>query len=330
LQSRCPDHTRWRFRTAAVVGISVRIEKPEVDERKGRMPEITAHHGVFLNGRLHVQDTGGSGRPVILIHGWPMSSESWSAQVAALQSAGYRVITYDRRGFGQSQKPIVGYSYENLSADLAALIEELDLRDVTLVGFSMGGGEVANYCARNGVDRLRSVVFASSVTPYLMHSKLNPEGPLGKKQAAQMAASLTAHRNSFFDEFVTEFFSANGTVQVSEEQRQAAVAMCQQSGTIAALACLSAFGSTDFREDLERVTVPGLVIHGDADQTVPFDGSAKRTHEMLADSRLHVIAGGPHGINVSHAEEFNDALLAFLDEDFAGAQPADPGMAAAR
>jgi pimeloyl-ACP methyl ester carboxylesterase len=281
------------------------------------MSEITAHHGLFRNTKLHVDDTGGTGRPVVLIHGWPLAGESWSAQVDALHSAGYRVITYDRRGFGRSDKPVVGYTFEGLSDDLSALITELDLRDATLVGFSMGGGEVASYCARMGVARLRSVVFASSVTPYMLTTKDNPDGPLSKKQAAQMAASLTANQGTFYEQFVNELFSVDGALQVSEEQRQGALAMCHQANKVAALACLSAFGSTDFREDVPKATVPSLVIHGDADETVPFAGSGKRTHEALPDSRLHLITGGPHGVNVSHADEFNDALLAFLGEDAA-------------
>jgi non-heme chloroperoxidase len=281
------------------------------------MPEITAHHGLFRDTKLHVDDTGGTGRPVILIHGWPLTGESWVDQVDALQAAGYRVITYDRRGFGRSDKPLVGYTYEALSNDLSALLEALDLADVTLVGFSMGGGEVASYCARYGVARLRSAVFASSVTPYMLHTKDNPDGPLTVKQAAQMAASLTANKDAFYDGFVTDFFSAAGDLKVSDDQRKAALDMCHQAGKAAALACLGTFGHTDLREDLAKVSVPSLVIHGDGDQTVPFEGSGKRTHEALAGSRLHVIAGGPHGINVSHADEFNEVLLKFLDEDFA-------------
>jgi non-heme chloroperoxidase len=294
------------------------------------MPQIAAHHGLFLNTNLHVDDTGGPGRPVVLIHGWPLSGESWSAQVDALQSKGYRVIAYDRRGFGRSGKPVVGYTYENLSDDLASVLDELDLRDATLVGFSMGGGEVANYCARKGVARLRSVVFASSVTPYLLHTKKNPEGPLGKRQAAGMAASLTKNHDAFYERFVTELFSVDGTLQVSEEQRQAALALCHQAGKVAALACQSAFGSTDFREDLEKVTVPSLVIHGDADQIVPLAGSGQRTHDALADSRLHVIAGGPHGLNVSHAAEFNDVLLSFLGGDATADRDAPASSGSAR
>jgi pimeloyl-ACP methyl ester carboxylesterase len=281
------------------------------------MSEITAHHGLFRDTNLYVDDTGGAARPVVLIHGWPLSGESWIDQVDVLEAAGYRVITYDRRGFGRSDKPAVGYTYDRLAKDLASLLEALDLRDATLVGFSMGGGEVARYCARFGVDRLRSVVFASSVTPYLLHTTGNPDGPLSVKQAGRMAASLTAHRDTFYDEFVTEFFSAGGQLKVTEAQRKKALDMCHQAGKAAALECLTAFGSTDFRDDLPKVTVPGLVIHGDGDQTVPFEGSGKRTHEALADSRLHVIAGGPHGINTSHAGEFNEVLITFLREDFA-------------
>jgi non-heme chloroperoxidase len=234
-----------------------------------------------------------------------------------LHSAGYRVIAYDRRGFGRSDKPLIGYTYEVLSDDLSALIEELDPRDATLVGFSMGGGEVASYCARKGVGRLRSVVFASSVTPYMLNREDNPDGPLSKTQAAQMAAALTANQDSFYDQFITEFFSVDGTLKVGEQQRKEALAMCHQAGKAAALACLTTFGATDFREDLPTVSVPSMVIHGDGDQTVPFAGSGKRTHEALPGSRLHVIADGPHGVNVSHADEFNDALLAFLGDDAA-------------
>jgi non-heme chloroperoxidase len=281
------------------------------------MPEITAHHGLFRDTKLHVDDTGGSGRPVVLIHGWPLTSESWAGQVDALQAAGYRVITYDRRGFGRSDKPLVGYTYEALSSDVNALLEALDLHDVTLVGFSMGGGEVASYCARYGVERLRSVVFASSVTPYMLHAKDNPDGPLSVKQAAQMAASLTANKDSFYDDFVTQFFSVAGELKVTDDQRKAALDMCHQAGKAAALACLGTFGHTDLREDLAKVLVPSLVIHGDGDETVPFEGSGKRTHEALVSSRLHVIAGGPHGINVSHADEFNEELLTFLGQEFA-------------
>lgn len=276
------------------------------------MTEVTAHHGLFKDTNLHVDDTGGSGRPVVLIHGWPLSGESWGNQVPALEAAGYRVVTYDRRGFGRSDKPKTGYTYDTLTEDLQALLEELDLRDVTLVGFSMGGGEVARYFSKYGSERVRSVVFASAVPPYMMQTDDNPEGPLPKSQAAEMAANLTKDEDSFYDQFTTEFFSVDGELKVTEQQRQEALALCKQADKKAALACMTAFGSTDFREDLPRVDVPALVLHGDGDGTVPFEGSGARTHAALSNSELHVIAGAPHGCNVSHADEFNRALLNFL------------------
>lgn len=274
--------------------------------------EITAHHGLLHDTKLHVDDTGGSGRAVVLIHGWPLSGESWSEQVPALVAAGYRVITYDRRGFGRSDKPKSGYGYDTLTHDLQAIIEALDLHDVTLVGFSMGGGEVARYFSEVGTDRLHSVVFASAVPPFLAHIPGNPDGPLEPAQAEQMAAGLTADEASFYDGFVTQFFTAGEQLVVTEEQRQAALELTKQADKAAALECMTSFGTTDFREDLEKVTVPTLVIHGDSDGVVPFEGSGKRTHEAIPGSELHVVAGGPHGINVSHAEEFNRVLIEFL------------------
>ena len=276
------------------------------------MTDITAHHGLFKNTNLHVDDTGGPGRPVVLIHGWPLSGESWSEQVPALQQAGYRVVTYDRRGFGRSDKPMTGYSYDTLTDDLHTLIEALDLRDVTLVGFSMGGGEVARYFTRFGAERLHSVVFASAVPPYLLQTDDNPEGPLTKAAAAAMSADLTKDEDSFYDGFMTGFFSAGGVLKVSEQQRQEALAMCKQADKKAALACMAAWGSTDFRDDLTKVSVPALVLHGDSDAAVPFEGSGARTHAAISGSELHVIAGAPHGCNVSHPDEFNTALLQFL------------------
>lgn len=278
------------------------------------MPAITAYRGLLSTTELHVDDTGGSGRPVVLIHGWPWNADSWAGQVEALRAAGYRVITYDRRGFGRSDKPLIGYTYEMLSDDLAAVLDELDLRDATLVGYSMGGGEVASYCARYGVARLRSVVFASSVTPFMSQRKDNPDGPLTATQAAKMATALTTNQDAFYEQMMTDVFSADGRLMVTEEVRQQALAMCAAAAKPAALACMAAFGGTDFREDLPKVGVPALVVHGDADQTVPFDGSGRRTHERLPDARLHVVAGGPHGLPISHADEFNDVLLKFLAE----------------
>ena len=278
------------------------------------MPDVTASSGILSSTQVHVEDSGGSGRPVVLIHGWPLSAESWSEQIAPLTEAGYRVVAYDRRGFGRSDKPSKGYDYDTLADDLDSVLSELDLADATLVGFSMGGGEVARYISRHGQDRLRSVVFAAAVPPYLLQSDDNPDGPLTEEAATEMTAGLKSDRTTFFDGFTRAFFSAGGELKVTEEQRQEAIVMCHQSDQKAALGCMEAFGTTDFRDDLTKITVPTLVVHGDSDATVPFEGSGKRTHEAIAGSELVVVPDAPHGFNVSHADEFNRALLAFLQK----------------
>ena len=261
---------------------------------------------------LHVEDSGGSGRPVVLIHGWPLSAQAWAPQVSVLQAAGFRVVAYDRRGFGRSDKPASGYSYDVLADDLQRVMDQCALQDATLVGFSMGGGEVARYIARHGESRLRSVVFASAVPPYLMKTADNPDGPLTPEKAQQMRGALELDRSAFFDQFTEDFFSANGVIQVTESQRAEAAALCLQSAQPATLACMDAFGTTDFREDLNKVTVPTLVIHGEADAIVPIEGSGQRTHHAVLHSKLVVVNGAPHGLNVSHAQAFNDALVSFL------------------
>lgn len=261
---------------------------------------------------VHVEDTGGDGRPVVLIHGWPLTADSWSEQIPVLQGGGYRVIAYDRRGFGRSDKPGSGYDYDTLAADLKGLIDEHELNDVTLVGFSMGGGEVARYIAKYGEDKLHSVVFAAAVPPMMLKTDDNPDGPLTEDMANEMKAGLQDDRDAFFDQFTKDFFSANGTLKVSEAQRQLAVEQAKLADMTAALACMESFGTTDFREDLKKITVPTLVIHGDSDGTVPFEGSGERTHDAIEHSELHLVKDGPHGINVSHADEFNQVLTDFL------------------
>jgi non-heme chloroperoxidase len=264
--------------------------------------------------RLHIDDTGGDGRPVVLIHGWPLSAESWKAQTGPLRDAGFRVVAYDRRGFGRSEKPPRGYDYDTLAGDLAGVLEDLDLHDVTLVGFSMGGGEVARYVANYGEDRLHSVVFAAAVPPYMLKTADNPDGPLTEDKAKEMEDGLKQDRDTFFDGFTKDFFSANGELKVDEKTRQEAIALCRQSDQTAALGCMKAFGTTDFRKDLEQVTVPTLVLHGDSDGTVPYEGSGQRTHAAIAGSEAVVVPDAPHGFNASHADAFNRALIAFLQK----------------
>jgi non-heme chloroperoxidase len=271
------------------------------------MPEITAN-----DVSLHYTDSGGDGRPVVLIHGWPLSGASWSEQVPALTDAGYRVITYDRRGFGDSEKPEDGYDYDTLAADLAGLLGGLDLTDASLVGFSMGGGEIARYVGRHGTGRLQSVVFAAAVPPYLLKTDDNPDGGLEESGLQEMEEGARTDRANFLDGFTTAFFTAGDKLKVTEQQRQQAIALQQPARDEAVVGCIGAFGRTDFREDLTKVDVPALVIHGDSDGVVPFEVSGKRTAHTIPDSTLVVVEGAPHGFNVSHHDAFNSALVEFL------------------
>lgn len=257
-------------------------------------------------------DHGGTGRPVVLVHGWPLSGESWAATVPALLDAGYRVITYDRRGFGSSGTTGAdGYDYDLLTSDLAALLDELDLHEVTLVGFSMGGGEVARYVGRHGTSRLRGVAFLGAIPPWLLLSDDNPEGGLDMATARGMQDALRADREGFLDGFLTNFFSVDGELKVTEEQRQEALGLAAQADLAAAVACIVLWTS-NFSDDVARIDVPTLVVHGDSDAIVPFEVSGKRVHAQVAGSELVLIEGGPHGITVSHTDEVNNALLEFL------------------
>lgn len=260
---------------------------------------------------LHYEDYG-AGKPVVLIHGWPLSARSWENQVPALVEAGYRVIAYDRRGFGQSSQPWGGYDYDTLAADLNTLLEHLDLREVTLVGFSMGGGEVARYVGTYGSERVAKAVLASAVPPFLYKTEGNRDGALDDEAIAGFEAGVNSDRLAFLDQFTTGFFSAGKDLKVSESQREYARDIAAFASPKGTLDCIGAFGRTDFRGDLERMTIPTLVIHGDSDAIVPFEASGKRSAEAIARSELVVIEGGPHGVNASHAQEFNEALLGFL------------------
>lgn len=268
---------------------------------------------ISANGvHLHHTDTGGDGRVVVLIHGWPLSGASWENQVPALVDAGYRVVTYDRRGFGESDKPTSGYDYDTLAADLDAVLTELDLRDVTLVGFSMGGGEVARYLGTYGADRVRAAVLAAAVPPYLLTTDDNPEGGLSDEDVQGMIDGATTDRTGFLDGFTTDFFSVDGTLAVSEEERQKAIALEQPATHEALVGCIDAFARTDFRHDLATIGVPTLVIHGSADATVPYEVSGQRSGKAISQAEIVVVKDAPHGFNVSHAEKFNAALLDFL------------------
>ncbi|HEX8498737.1 MAG TPA: alpha/beta hydrolase [Actinomycetales bacterium] len=279
------------------------------------MPQLTVGSDNGTPVDIHYTDQG-AGAPVVLIHGWPLSGRSWESQVPALVDAGYRVITYDRRGFGQSSQPWDGYDYDTFAADLASLMDQLDLTGATLVGFSMGGGEVVRYLSTHGTARVAKAVLAAAVPPYLYKSEDNPDGGLDDATIEQFQLGVRSDRPAFLEVFATEFFSTTGLLgkklKVSEAQRQHAVSLALPASPKGTLDCITAFGRTDFRADVAAVTVPTLVIHGDSDAVVPFEVSGKRSAELIPGARLHVIEDGPHGINASHAEEFNRVLLEFL------------------
>ena len=254
----------------------------------------------------------GAGKPVVLIHGWPLSGRSWEAQTPALIAAGYRVITYDRRGFGWSSQPWSGYDYDTFAADLDALMTHLDLKAATLVGFSMGGGEVARYIGTYGTARVAKTVFAAAVPPYLYKSADNPDGGLDDATIAKFQGGVSADRMAFLDNFTTGFFSAGGKLMVSEAQRVYARDIAAFASPKGTLDCINAFARTDFRKDLAKFKLPTLILHGDADSIVPFEVSGARAHKAIAGSRLCLIKGAPHGFNLSHAAKFNKSLLEFL------------------
>ncbi len=261
---------------------------------------------------LYYEDHG-TGSPVVLVHGWPLSGRSWEAQIGPLVGAGHRVVTYDRRGFGASSQPWDGYDYDTFTADLHALLQHLDLRDVTLVGFSMGGGEVARYIGTHGTERIARAVFAAAVPPFLLKTDDNPDGGLDEATIASFEEGVRGDRLAFLDGFTRTFFAAGDrTDLISEPARLYARDIAAFASPKGTFDCIAAFGRTDFRGDVEQITIPTLVIHGDSDAIVPFEVSGRRTHEAIAGSRLVVVEGGPHGLNATHAEEFNRALLDFL------------------
>ena len=261
--------------------------------------------------QLYYEDSGGEGRPVVLIHGWPLSAEAWAAQVPALRDAGYRAIAYDRRGFGRSDKAADGYEYDTLASDLDHLMTELDLTEAVVVGHSMGGGEVARYIGTQGESRLAGAVLASAITPALCVTDDNPDGGMPMTGFLALRDECRGDRQAFLEKFMTWFFSNPSEMTISDDQFRDVLRIAGQGSDMALQDTIIAW-ATDFRDDVARFTVPTLVIHGDSDNNVPFPASGKRAAEMVPGSRLHVVAGGPHGIPTSHADEFNRVLLDFL------------------
>ena len=275
------------------------------------MPHVTVGRENTADIQIYYEDHG-TGQPIVLIHGFPLSGRAWERQERALLEDGFRVITYDRRGFGKSSQPTVGYDYDTFAADLAALIESLDLRDVDLAGHSMGGGEIARYLGKYGSDRVRRAVIISGVPPYLLKT---PDTPNGVPQEVfdQIAAGLRADRFAYFTEWNKNFFNLDQTLgtRISEEVVRDAWNTAVGASPTGTIACVATW-YTDFRQDLAKIDIPVLVLHGTADRILPIDACGPRTHEQIKGSQYVPIEGAGHGLCWTHAEEVNAELLKFL------------------
>ena len=254
----------------------------------------------------------GSGSPVVLIHGWPLSGASWEKQAAALLAAGHRVITYDRRGFGRSSRPAVGYNYDTFAADLDTVLSTLKLTEVSLVGFSMGTGEVTRYIGKYGAKRVRRAVLIGTLGPYLVKTPDNPEG-VDRSVFEGLKAAIKADRPALLMEFLRNFYNydVTGGQLVSERVLEDNWSVAAGASAIGTLACVDAW-IEDFREDIARNTVPTLILHGDADRILPADASSRRQAKMIRNIRFVELKGGPHGVLWTHAEQINSELVKFL------------------
>ena len=260
---------------------------------------------------LYYEDHG-SGKPVVLIHGYPLSGASWEKQVPVLLASGHRVITYDRRGFGKSSQPTTGYDYDTFAEDLRKLVTKLALRDFALVGFSMGGGEVARYLGTYGSQGVSKAVFISAVPPFLLKTADNPEGvDLNVFQGIEKA--VAADRYAFFTDFFKNFYNTDVLLggRVSDQAVQGSWNVAAGASATASLACVHTW-YTDFRTDLSRIDIPTLVMHGDADRILPITASGLRTAKLIKGARLVVEEGGPHCITWTHADKVNPELADFL------------------
>jgi len=285
------------------------------------MPTITVGKENSGNIDLYYEDHG-SGNPVILVHGWPLSGASWEKQVPVLLEAGHRVITYDRRGFGESSKPTSGYDYDTFAEDLNKLVTTLNLKDAALVGFSMGGGEVARYLGKYGNKHVSKAVFIASIPPFLLKTPDNQEGVDGSVFDG-IKKGIAADRLAFLTDFLSNFYNVDvlGGKLISEQAVQLSWNIGAGASPKGTLDCVSAW-LTDFRNDLKKIDVPTLVIHGDSDRILPLSATGKRTPQFVKGSKLVVVEGGPHGLTWTHAEKVNRELLNFLGQGSMASQKA--------
>jgi pimeloyl-ACP methyl ester carboxylesterase len=275
------------------------------------MPYVTVGEENSAPIEIYYEDHG-AGRPVVLIHGFPLSGRAWERQERALLAAGHRVITYDRRGFGRSSQPTGGYDYDTFAADLDKLLTALDLTDADLAGHSMGGGEIARYLGTYGSARIRKAVIISGVPPYLLKT---PETPNGAPQEVfdEIAAALTADRFAYFTEWNKNFFNLDENLgkRISPEAVQDSWNTAVSASPTGTIACVATW-ITDFRADLPKIDIPVLVLHGTADRILPVEATGPRTHELIKGSEYVPIEGADHGLCWTHAEEVNEHLLKFL------------------
>ncbi|MBD8487245.1 alpha/beta hydrolase [Echinicola sp. CAU 1574] len=260
---------------------------------------------------IYYQDYG-KGQPVILIHGWPLSHQAWEGQVQTLLEAGYRVISYDRRGFGLSSHPLDGYDYSSLASDLNAIIQQLDLHKVTIVGFSMGGGEVVRYLTDYGTERISKAALIASIIPLVAQKEDNPDGVPSEVLNSIMEA-LKNNRVGFLKDFHKNFYNyQENKGRMSEANLEYDFSIASHASPIATIKAAEAWAGTDFRAELKNVTVPTLIVHGDADNIVPIKTSADQAAKGIADNEYHVIPNAPHGLNLTHRKELDKLLLEFL------------------
>ncbi|WP_200976739.1 alpha/beta fold hydrolase [Echinicola sp. 20G] len=260
---------------------------------------------------IYYQDYG-QGQPVILIHGWPLSHQAWEGQVQTLLEAGYRVISYDRRGFGLSSHPLDGYDYSSLASDLNAIIQQLDLHKVTIVGFSMGGGEVVRYLTDYGTERISKAALIASIIPLVAKKEDNPDGVPSEVLNSIMEA-LKSNRVGFLKDFHKNFYNyQENKGRMSEANLEYDFSIASHASPIATIKAAEAWAGTDFRAELKNVTVPTLIVHGDADNIVPIKTSADQAAKGIADNEYHVIPNAPHGLNLTHRKELDKLLLDFL------------------
>ena len=261
--------------------------------------------------KIYYEDLG-KGKPVVFIHGWPLSGSMWEYQLTQLPQQGFRCIVYDRRGFGKSDRPFSGYDYDTLATDLKALLDELNLEDVTLVGFSMGGGEIARYFSLFGKERIAKVVLISAVVPYMLQTDENPDG-VPQETFDEMAKSMIDDRPSFLESFNKDFYGVGLLSNpVSDAYLNSALNKAMDASPIATVECAKSFSSTDFRADILKINVPTLIIHGDKDKTVPIKATGEASARLINGSVYKVYEGAPHGLWFTEKEKLNQDLIEFI------------------